>query len=427
MKIPLRHCQYLLVAGYLSFNAIAFAASAYSGVLSGDFIGFTAPAVATGLALLALITLSYLFVLFPMFGACRHVGRFSRPRLDAASQPTKVHLLVMALLLFQLLFGIATDVGTAGAFARTDNPLRFIVYIVPIDLVALVYLAAADNRRLYKANVALYLVSSLTRGWSFGIVFLLAIAAIRVGGVKFTLGRTLVALGFFAVAAPLILMLRFLVREVGGGVGVAELFEYAELALDGSNLYLYILGFAADRLQHFTSVAHILENRATIAAAFDAGEFRPFFLDGTYFAPLAALAGRPLPLELNSWMTAHFHGLDFDAVAYNTHLGIAGWPIAVPALLPVYLLYVGGLGMFSVLVSRATGSRAVIELTWLMWLLFLMNGWFGAFVSYLVALLLFRLLQLSARRRRPRATWPAVKADTALPVVAPAQAPTQPA
>jgi hypothetical protein len=402
MKIPLRHCQVLLVAGYISLNLVAFAAATTSGVLSGDFIGFQAPSLATGAALAAAIGLSYLLVMFPLFDAFRHVGRLRRPRLDAASQPATVHLLVMALLLFQMLFAIATGVGTAGTFARTDSPLRFIVYVVPIDLVALIYFAAADNRRLYKTNLAIYLVSSLVRGWSFGIVFLLAIAAIRVGGIKLTPGRVLVAIGVFAVVAPLILLLRFFVREGGVDIGVAELLAYADLALDGSNVYLYILGFAADRLQHFTSVAHILENRATIAAAFDTGGFRPFFFDGTYFAPIAALVGQPLPLELNSWMTAHFHGIDFDAVAYNTHLGLIGWPIAVPLLLPVYLIYVGGLGLLSVLVSRATGSRAVIELTWLMWLLFLMNGWFGAFVSYLVALMFFRLLQLAARRRRPR-------------------------
>ena len=196
--------------------------------------------------------------------------------------------------------------------------------------------------------------------------------------------------------APLILLLRFLVRE--DNTGISDVLYYTDLALDGRNVYAYILGFAVDRLQHFTSVAHILENRATIGAAFGAVEIRPFFLDGTYFAPLVAIFARPLPLELNSWLTAHFHGLDFDAVAYNTQLGIVGWPLVAPALLPMYLLYVGATGLASVLLSRAIGSRNVIELTWLMWLLFLMNGWFGAFVSYLVALLFFRLLQLASHR-----------------------------
>lgn len=398
MKIPLRYCQFLLVAGYVSFNVIAYAESATSGELSGDFTGFRAPTPATGMALLTAIALSYLLVMFPVFDVFRRIGRFRRPQPDAAGQPTTVHLLVMLLLVFQMLFALDTGVGTAGTFARTDNPLRFIIYIIPIDLVSLIYLAAADNRRLYKANLAIYLLSSLSRGWSFGIVFLLMIAAIRSSGVRLTLPRLLGAIAFFALIAPLILLLRFLVRE--DSAGISDVLSYTDLALDGRNVYAYILGFAADRLQHFTSVAHILENRATIGTAFGAGEIRPFFLDGTYFAPLAAIFGRPLPLELNSWLTAHFHGLDFDAVAYNTHLGIVGWPLVAPALLPVYLLYVGALGLGSVLLSRAIGSRNVIELTWVMWLLFLMNGWFGAFVSHLVALLFFRLLQLASHRHR---------------------------
>ena len=83
-----------------------------------------------------------------------------------------------------------------------------------------------------------------------------------------------------------------------------------------------------------------------------------------------------------------------------------GWPIAAPSLLLIYIAYIGGLGLISVMVSRAIGIRAVVELTWLIWLLFLMNGWYGAFVAYVLGLFMARLVQLAPKfirpRRRPR-------------------------
>ena len=369
MNIPLRHCQFLLVAGYVSFNVAAYADSVATGMLSGDFAGFRAPSVSAGLLLVVAVALSYALVMFPMFDGLRRVGRFKQARSGSVKQPTSIHWLVLLLSVFQLLFALSTGVGVAGTFAKTDNPLRFIIYIVPIDLLALIYLAVSDNGKLYKANLAVYLLSSLTRGWSFGLAFLLGIAVIRSNGVRITLSRLLAWLMFLAIVAPVILWLRFFVRE--DGVDVSEVLYYTDLVLDGRNVYLYILGFVAERLQHFTSVAHIFVNREVISAAVAAGEIRPFYFDGTIVPPLAALLGQKIPLELNSWLTAYYHGLDFEAVAYNTHIGFIGRPILEPALLPVYVAFVAGLGLGSLLLSRAIGSKFVIELTWLMWMLFL--------------------------------------------------------
>lgn len=400
MNLRLRHCQLLLVGAYISFNAIAYAGSVDSGVLSGDFAGFHAPAKDTGLVLLLVDALSYGLLLFPVFDGLRHFGRFRQARRGAIKLPQRIHVLVLLLQVFQLLFTLGTGVGTAGVFVQSDNPLRFIIYIIPIDLVAFIYLATADNNKTYKINFVTYLASSLTRGSSFGIVLLLAIATIRSNGMRLTLSRLLAWTVFLAITIPIILALRFFVRE--GADELSGITNLLDLARGDQNIYLYILGFLGDRLQHFTSMAYIFENRDAIATALTAGEIRPFFLDGTYFAPVAALFGHQLPLELNSWLTASYYGLDFKAVAYNTQFSLINWPMIAPGLLPVYLCFLGALGLCSMLMSRAIGSTFVVELTWLMWLFFLMNGWFGVFISYLAALLFFRSLQWATARRRYR-------------------------
>jgi|CXWL01.1.fsa_nt_gi hypothetical protein len=415
MKLSLRHCRFLLVAGYLAFNLAAYVETVNTGVLSGDFAGVRAPAGLTGLVLLLFVALSYVVVLFPLFDWMRGVGRIGDAGRNTGTRQLAADVFVLLLSAFQLVFALDTGVGVAGEFARSDNPLRFIIYIIPIDFVAMIYLAAADNGRLYKANFGLYLVSSLARGWSSGILFLLLIALIRSNGLRLTPARLLGGFTFVAVVAPLILVFRFLVRDES--VELLEILSHMDVLLDGRNLYLFILGFLSDRLQQFMVVAYIFENRGVIGAALNAGEIRPFFLDGTFFPALAGLLGRTPAPELNSWLTAHFYGTDFDAISYNVHVSFIGWPILAPELLPIYVLFVCGLGLGSMLLSRALGSAPVVELTWMMWLLLLVNGWFGAFVNYLVALAFVRLGQLAMRRMSRRQRRRQTHTEQALPGV----------
>ncbi len=397
MHIPLHQCKALLVAAYVAFNVNTCVKTIREGVLQDEFTGFAAPSATACVLLLIGVALSYFLVQFSLFDSLCRVGRFKPLRSDSVHLPARIHVMVMLLMLSQLAFQLSTGSGVAGSAEKTDNPLRYFIYAIPIDMIALIYLAAADDRRLYKANVAVYLLSSLARGWSSGLLFLLCIAAIRGRGIKVSMRALLTVAVTVVVVAPLILVLRFVVRD--SAIQIADIEVLLDLVLDGQNLYLYILGFVSDRLQHFTLVAHLFENREIIGAALDAGEIRPFYLNGPWPYSIAGAFGHQLAPELNWWLTVQAFGLDEDAVAYAVHVGMIGWPIVAPSLLAVYVLYIGGLGLASIQLSRAIGSRAVLDLTWLLWLLFLMNGWYGAFFSYLLGLVFVRLSQTSVRPR----------------------------
>lgn len=395
MHIPLRRCKGLLVAAYLAFNINTCIKTIQEGVLQDEFSGFAAPSAMVCVMLLIGIALSYLLVQFLLFDSLCLAGR-SRPlRSDFFELPAQIHVMVLLLMVAQMWFQLSTGSGIAGSAEKTDSPLRYLIYGIPIDMIALIYLAAADDRRLYKANIAVYLLSSLARGWSSGLLFLVCIAAIRSKGIRISM-RMLLTVGLtVVVVAPLILVLRFVTRD--SALQIADVDAVLDLVLDGQNLYLYILGFVSDRLQHFTSVAHLFESRDVIGAALDAGEIRPFFLNGPWPYSLASVFGHQLAPELNWWLTVQAFGLDEDAVGYAVHVGMIGWPVVAPSLLAVYVLYIGGLGWASIQLSRAIGSKAVLDLTWLLWFLFLMNGWYGAFFSYLLGLVFVRLSQMSVR------------------------------
>ncbi len=396
MDIPLRRCKWLLVGSYLAFNVNTCVKTIQEGVLQDEFTGFAAPSALTCALLLIGIVLSYLLVQFSLFDTLCRAGR-SRPlRGEFPELPTQIPVMVMLLMVAQMWFQLSTGSGIAGSAEKTDNPLRYLIYGIPIDMITLIYLAAAANRRLYKANIAVYLLSSLARGWSSGLLFLLCIAAIRGKGIRISMRMLLIMALTVAVIAPIILVLRFVVRD--SAIQISDIDALLDLVLDGQNLYLYIFGFVSDRLQHFTSVAHLFESRDLIGAALDAGEIRPFFLNGPWPYSIASAFGYQLAPELNWWLTVQAFGLDEEAVGYAVHVGMIGWLIVAPSLLPGYVVYIGGLGWASVQLSRAIGSKAVLDLTWLLWFLFLMNGWYGAFFSYLLGLGFVRLSQMSVRQ-----------------------------
>jgi hypothetical protein len=129
------------------------------------------------------------------------------------------------------------------------------------------------------------------------------------------------------------------------------------------------------------------------------GAIRPVLFDGPYFTVVYTLFGISPPFELNAMLTATFLGLNPAIEGYNTHSGLIGWFILFPEFAPVFLVYLLALGLASVHLARRLGGRLALNVTWLMWLVLLMNGWFGGFVSFVVALGCVLLLQVPLVRR----------------------------
>ena len=70
---------------------------------------------------------------------------------------------------------------------------------------------------------------------------------------------------------------------------------------------------------------------------------------------------------------------------YATHTGILGWLIVAPQFTLFYIFYLLILMFISIRLVKYCDSRGVRELNWLAWLLFIVHGWFGVFISYLIS------------------------------------------
>src|SRR5690606_21646589 len=109
----------------------------------------------------------------------------------------------------------STGLSVAGTFSRPDSPLRFIFYFLPIEYLSLIYLVLSHNIYWVAINGALYLGSSLGRGWSGGILLIALVMLARhsVSGRRIQTLLLVAAAGILAAATPLIFATRALIRQ----------------------------------------------------------------------------------------------------------------------------------------------------------------------------------------------------------------------
>lgn len=402
---PTRSVKHLFVASYVFANLYAYVSLAASGEFGGELAGFPVPSASAGALLVAGVVLSYVVVLFPAFNFLRRRLRAIRLENYDVSYGNGLHLAVLVLQLF--LLGYALYIGNvAGRIVHTSSPLRLILYFLPIDYLALVYLTLSRDSKFFRVNGFVYLVTTVLRGLSSGFLFLLMVLLLRLQPKTRLAGRTLLFLCILPLALPLVYVLRFYFRYLRIGateVATGEPTQWSDVLLyfgvEGSSasflgLVGYSVGAFLDRLQQFSFVAMELTNRDEILSSIQAGSTRLFLFDGPFFTAVYRLLGLDVPLELNSSLRAIlFPWFDPYVVGYDVHTGFIGWIVIMPAIVPLYLLYVTILGVASILLSRSLGNSRVIGLTWFMWFLLLMNGWFGAFILYLVSLIVFILLE----------------------------------
>lgn len=401
----------LFVGVYVLANLFAFGLSTMRGTIGGDFAGFPAPNTFEGFALVSAIASTYLLVLFPIFdGVCRWTRSRQTSLAPVEAQP-HLHIGVLLLQIFLLTYSLTSEIGMAGRIVKSDNPIRFLVYFIPIDYIALIYIGIARATRIYKVNLLLYVASNVVRGWSSVFLFLFFVLLIRTRLLSRMTTLRWLGLGLLVLLTlPLAFGLRFYFRDYGGELtqasDVLALLQATENESGPFDIFLVLFGALIDRLQHYSSVVveytYLLQIRNLVSD----GSIRPFIFDGPYFSAIYALLGTRVPFELNSMLTATFLGLDPSIEGYNTHSGLLGWLIITPEFAPLFLAYVLALGTTSTYLAQRLRSRWALDVTWLMWLILLMNGWFGGFVTFLVALGCVNLLQLGFVRKPTKSVQP---------------------
>lgn len=384
-----------IAAGYL-FMVRGMLGGDLVGVPLSDFVGVPLPDIRTLIVAASCVILSYLVWMGPVFWVMEKitvspwVERWKEKGLP--DDHSQISICVLILQIAFLVYCFMEGVGTAGSIKRTDLALKYIWILMPADAIFFVYYALYRKSHWFIPNLVVYVLSNMSRGWlGFWLIILFLEGSYRFREAKIDLKKVLAAIALFFYLVPYLIEVKWAIRKFGNAyifnwenfIGVIRKVDWWESIVRATESLLM-------RLQHLDVVIVIAHNAATLSERLQNREFLYFFEEGLPQFTIERLLGWPRISDI------HIKLLDYFAVEHapagvvsNTHTGLVGWFWIAPEWALEYVFYVGVLTWLGIWLAKKMGASAgVNDLVWFAALVWLMNGWFGAYIEFLQALVL---------------------------------------
>ena len=395
-SVDLRH-RWLLTGLFVIANLYAAWVFLSSGDLDPEFSAIQAPRFSVLLLAATGVVLSYWIFLWPIFRGLERIRilpyRALHPKVNGSAERV-VGWFVFGLQVLFLYFVISEGTYIAGSMKKSDSLLKWVaIFLVP-DSVFMVYYGLYRRSSQFYPNLLAYLISNFIRGWSgmwLYVIFFEIAHRVRAG--RFRWQPVLVLLCAVAALLPAVMYAKWTMRGFGGE------FEALGSTLDFSLGELYGVTFAwiSMRVQHLSSVLAAIQGGDALRGALGSGSCQYFFEEGLPQFVLYRLFGLNEVRDVHSMipeLLLTLPVLDSESVSV-VHLGLSGWIWLLPAWTPLYLVYVIGLGSIGVWMMKRMGGRGLaMDAIWLSWVLYLMNGWFAAYISFLQGLVIIAALRL---------------------------------
>ena len=394
-KVPY---HYYWLALFLVFNIYSAVYTVSSGLMIGDLRGrtFDRP----DLLLLSFICIAAIHLFFMVF--CFKVA--NRLRLiylvipvqrESENVGTFFNLLMVVLNILFIAFCINNDANMAGREAEVSSPFKYFWIFLPPDMIFILSCAHYSHSKYFKANFLTYAVSSIIRGWSSVLLFLIFfVGYLLYSRRKLTLSKVVMALICVVTFYPFILTAKWITKG-GEGEFVAS---YISLLADSNILELYLLSIQqlVGRFELTGLFAHTLAHGEMLREAFDAGMFAPFWYEGLFGSIFQVLVNGDRALEMGTWVlgTEMFDHSNRVVGHSVTNLSFLSWFVIAPFHSVFYFVYLSFLFFHIAYMNRMnsdTGlSRAII---WFFLLGALFPPWISSLVSMAYCSIVFLVLR----------------------------------
>lgn len=383
---------YLLVAIYVMANIFSSVTALDDGgmVLEGKYFALSETSIILSI-LLQLLVVIFIVFFYKVF-------KPSGVRGDLAFGSVVASALVFLQVIY-MVFNIYYGVNIAGS-EKSSEPNFLISYIFvflqPDVLVCIVAVCLRSTKLVY-LNVAIYLVSTISRGWMGGLLVVIVLIFCRFYPVRVK-SRNLFFLIF--VFAIMVLILPFLIEAkwvIRMGEPTMNIFSRV---LDFG--YFESLGaavwYVANRLQHIGHIALLADNSTALYRDYGVGKFLPYWMDGLPQYAIQKVLGIDLP-RLNTYMVSDF--FDVDDPTWNTNPGVAGWFFVLKERSVFYVAYL----MFLICVpfyyvARYAGGRLFVLLACFA-MFYLFHGWIGSYFNFAMYAMLVAFLSRLRFLRSP--------------------------
>ena len=396
----LKICHLLLLNIYILSNIVASVVSFTTGELGGDFAGFNTPSFLAILTIILGIVASFILVMIVSFN---FFSRMTRTEITSfESEPPRLILSLFVLIIQSayLIYSVYYNAGIAGLISKNESLAKYFFYVLSADFLFLFYFASSSSSKFVIFNTMIFVVSNVLRGWASWYLYLGWLIVIKIVW-KRRVSFKMIAISAVAGIAlmPIVLFLKIFFRLSAAGVDYSEILsilglEYVDLLDIYSDSFMQLF----QRLQHFSSIAVIWNNLEIFRDQLSSGVVKIFFLEGFIGLFLNHFFSVSGVNELNTIVISILQNTDMLESGSATHIGIIGWMIVAYEYIPFYLCYLIFLMLLSHVLVKYSRSKEVSELNWLIWLLLLMHGWFGALTNFLVTGFIYFFLANSLRR-----------------------------
>jgi len=389
---------------YILAAIVAASLFAARGMLGGDSVGIPLPDIRTLIVATSSVVIFYLIWMGPVFNALEKLSISPLvERWKDSGLPEDDKLVSIFVLIVQgsfLIYCFVEGAGVAGSTKRVDLAIKYVWILLPADVIFFVYYAMYRQSRWFLPSLILYILSNMLRGWlGFWLIIAFLEGAFRIREKRFDWKKISLTMSLFVYAIPFLIEIKWAIRKFGN----AYILNWQNLSsvVNNVNWWESIVRACESvlmRLQHLDIMINIIINSTALSEKLRGREFLYFFEEGLPQFTLERLLGWARVPDIHIRLIDYFAVYPAGSgVVSNTHTGLVGWLWIIPEWAPVYLIYVLMLTWAGIWLAKKLGAnQGTVELVWFAVLVWVMNGWFGAYIEFLQALVVVLMLKLLA-------------------------------
>ena len=358
-----------------------------TGVLIGDYQGVLIIYKDQVVYLLMLTIMSYYIVCGPVFNCLSKV----KIRLRTFKG---LNSFAYILFFFQILFAvfnISTGSNAAGTDFQTGGVIRLLWLFLPVDYLFYIYYFVGREKKvskIYLANVVIFILSMLSRGWlGWILVLLYAELCFFFYSQKKIKIKYFILLFFLLIVAPLAFSLKIQLRAdlyssgIGGVISTLSNIDYIQ------SYNNFIAGFLS-RIQQLSNIVFFYDHQQELYKFVSSDIVSNYAWEGLPQQTVAKLIGLDPGVDMHIFLYSHYISSTSEAVT-TLQVGFISWLFLGTLSSVFYPLFVFAIICISLFLSKKLGGEKLCALTWIMIFLSIMCGWYNAYLVYMQALITF--------------------------------------
>lgn len=271
------------------------------------------------------------------------------------------------------------------------NPLINIIFILlPFDILFFILGLCLKSSKLFFLNSILYLISNLIRGWMGAPLLLVFAILCRKEYIKLNFKNSffiLIFVTFLMLISPYLMELKWIVR---GKIDDASIIENVE-----NYGYLNYLSESVDyifnRFQHVGHVAMIIQNQDFLNVKYNLGYIVPYWAEGLPQSIFMKILHIDSFMTLPRFVTIELFSAPL-ASSWTVNVGLAGWMVVLKTKFLLLIFFIFLIVFLPFYFVSKFGNKRLLLMLACFSLFYLFHGWFYAYVTFLMYLILIILI-----------------------------------